>query len=628
MDYAMVPLHERCPGVPRLVAQLVDRLLAREPERRPRYLVNALELANQFPDGVPNPPYVGLSTLEPHHAGLYFGQQEAVQHVLDRLRTEHGALLWGPSGSGKSSLALAGVAATMDRTLFLDTDGWDVHVVRPREDRSFQVVSDATTPRRSGTGQVVVLDQLEEVVDLEPADRDRFCAAVLALLERSEAVRVRTTVIGVAGTVKLIATIRDDLEWRIDREVPALRPLLERRIIVKGVDANFSRNIIEQPARTVGYEVEGIEAVSREVEECLSADPTKLPMVQYAVSEWWERRDRTRRVLPVAAWKELGGVDGALSFAAERLFSKLDLAQRLRLKTLLVRMFPNGRRQPLAESTLDPEDIAMMEDLIRLRLVGRRDRKDSARAYEVAHEALAEHWSRLAGWLAEAREDRLLAEELERDAAAYARDQHPERLWKKGRIAAVTEMTRRGPILLSPAATQFLKQARRRERRGRHAMWALICLGIVLAIFGVRMVLFDTMVSRESAQIADKLQQAESDSVRLGQQIEARNRQLQQAQDDKQGLQRRLNARATQIDSERANFQRHLEDAKTSLNAALKERDEALYRAKTAEEAARLENRDKTKHEQARYLAEHLQRVAERAANECATRTSAGSGHR
>lgn len=223
LDHELVALRERCPRTPSGVVELVDSLLARDPERRPRRLRDAIEHANRFPHGVPDPPYVGLSTLGPQHAGLYFGQQDAIQHVLDRLKSQRGVLLWGPSGSGKSSLALAGVAARMDRTLFLDTDGWNIHVIRPREGQGFRVVPDAPRSERSKIGHVIVVDQLEEIVDLGPAARGTFCSAVLAVLDRTAPVFVRDTVIGVADEVKLVATIRDDLEWRVDREVPALR---------------------------------------------------------------------------------------------------------------------------------------------------------------------------------------------------------------------------------------------------------------------------------------------------------------------------------------------------------------------------------------------------------------------
>jgi hypothetical protein len=467
----------------------------------------------------------------------------------------------------------------MDRTLFLDMDGWDIHVVRPRDGKGFRPAPGAASSARPTIGRVVVLDQLEEVVDLEPAARDVFCAAVLALLERSAPVAVRDATIGIDDDVKLIATIRDDLEWRVDREAPALRPLLERRIIVKGIDVNLAKSIIEEPARTLGYEVEGATAVTRDVEECLSAEPAKLPVVQYALSEWWERRDDVRKVLPVAAWNELGGVDGALSFVAERFFSALDHDQQQRVKALFIQLFQGGRKQPLAESALASGDRFMMAELGRLRLVGRHDKKGSEPFYEVEHEYLSANWARLAGWLAEARDDRALAEELERDAAAYLRDQDPERLWRKGRLAAAVEMARRGRIVLEASATQFLQHARRRERRGRFFLRASIGVGVA-ALLGVVYVLVLQSAATDAAA------EAKEKAVIERQSAEEKNRRASQRETNAKAVQERAtkdadlriknaNDKANRITEETErrvkNVNDEIEQAKVRAQAQLKE---------------------------------------------------------
>ena len=542
MDYSLVPLRERCPEIPSGVIKLVDSLLDRDPDRRPRRLREAIEYASRFPHGVPDPPYPGLSILGPQHAALYFGQQDAIHHVLDRLRSQRGALLWGPSGSGKSSLALAGVAATMDRTLFLDLDGWSIHVIRPCEGQGFQVMRDAVPSRHPGIGHVVVVDQLEEVVDLERSARSAFCAAVLALLERSAPVLVRDTVIEITDEVKLIATIRDDLEWRVDREVPALRPLLERRIIVKGVDANFAQSIIREPARALGYDIEAIDVVSREVAERLSSDPAKLPVIQYALSEWWERRNDQDRVLPVSAWHELGGVDGALSFVAERFFSELDHGEALRVKELFVRLFHRGRKQPLAESELSPRERVMIEKLTRLRLVGRREKKGIGPFYEVEHEYLAENWTRLASWLAEARDDRMLAEELERDAAAYLRDPDSERLWRKGRLASAVDLAESGRVVLNTSAKLFLQQAGRKELRGRLVSRAAIVAGVAVILGVVYALVLNNAVKVENARARARAEEMQKDAAqkeaRATEKLEHADKELRNAND----IQRRADA--------------------------------------------------------------------------------------
>ena len=568
MDFTFVPLAERVPDVPPGVAELVDALLARNPEDRPRELRKLVERASRFPERVPDPPYAGLVKLGPERAGLYFGQQDAIQHVLERLRPQRAALLWGPSGSGKSSLALAGVAATIDRTLFLDTDGWAIHVVRPRE-HSIKVTDQAAPA--STLGQIVVVDQLEEVVDLSPADQETFCSSVLALLDGSAPVMVRDAVIAPGDHTRLVATIRDDLEWRVDREVPALRPLLERRIIVKGVDANFAKSIIQEPARAHGYDVEGIDGVSREVEERLSADPAKLPVVQYALTEWWERRDKDRKVLPIAAWRELGGVDGALSFVAEKFYSSLDADKQAALKRLLTQMFLGGRKQPLVESTLAPDVKELLADLTRLRLVGRRDKKGSAPFYEVEHESLALNWTRLAGWLSEAREDRALFEELERDATAYERDHEHERLWKKGRLAAALDIAGSGRVMVSDSARSFLDQARRQERRARLIRVTSLVVGLTLVLGVVYAVVLNNAASGERDRAVEQLHAANLDRERTSAARAETEKELAAAQ-----------AKRHEAEQKLQDLERETTAATQAKNDALLQRDAAVKREQAA----------------------------------------------
>jgi serine/threonine protein kinase len=527
MDHDFVPLAERYPGLPSEVVRLVDALLAPTPEKRPTALRKAIQHAKDFPHGIPDPPYTGLMKLGPEHASLFFGQDAAIGRVLARLETDRGVLLWGPSGSGKSSLALAGVAARMDQTLFRDTDGWTLHVVRPLEATALRLAPESAAAPRGALGHVVVIDQLEEVVDLATERCDEFCKAVTALLEGSAAVAVRDVVIGIADEVRVVATIRDDLEWRVDRGVPALRALLEKRLIVQGIDANSASKIISAPATAAGYTVEGAAAVAREVAELLSVDPAKLPVVQFALTEWWERRDKARKVLPAAEWTKLGGVDGTLSFVAERFFSGLDEGGQRLVQSLFVRLFDEGRKQPLLQSSLAEQEGPMLDELVRLRLVGRRVRIGTTPYYEVDHESLAQNWSRLTGWIAEAREDRLLANELEREAAGWLiKSKEAERLWKKGRLASADAMVRRGRVRLNDDAKKFLAEARRAARWGIALRAALVVAaaglvagvvyadGVSSAKAAVQLALLDDAKAK-TREVTDEKEQAKKDAADL-----------------------------------------------------------------------------------------------------------------
>ena len=63
-------------------------------------------------------PFRGLHAFDIEHAEIFFGREEETNVVLQRLRDQERSgrafvAIVGASGSGKSSLALAGVAATL-----------------------------------------------------------------------------------------------------------------------------------------------------------------------------------------------------------------------------------------------------------------------------------------------------------------------------------------------------------------------------------------------------------------------------------------------------------------------------------------------------------------------------------
>ena len=83
-------------------------------------------------------PYLGLKTFQPEDAKLFFGREAKVQDLIDRLRESFGKLspnrflaLIGASGSGKSSLALAGLIPAIARSELPNSKDWPVVRLRP-----------------------------------------------------------------------------------------------------------------------------------------------------------------------------------------------------------------------------------------------------------------------------------------------------------------------------------------------------------------------------------------------------------------------------------------------------------------------------------------------------------------
>src|SRR5262249_17955609 len=82
-------------------------------------------------------PYRGLEVFDVEHQAFFFGREALVGWLLNALRTPPGGAenrflaLIGPSGSGKSSLARAGLMAAITRGELEGSADWPSAILRP-----------------------------------------------------------------------------------------------------------------------------------------------------------------------------------------------------------------------------------------------------------------------------------------------------------------------------------------------------------------------------------------------------------------------------------------------------------------------------------------------------------------
>ena len=117
-------LHDKRPQISPDVARLIEQMTDKDPDGRPEsyaVLRNAIEETMTPPlRWTAGSPYRGLAAFGFEHAPVFFGRSRAVEDVLNAARTqaEYGrafVLVVGMSGSGKSSLVLAGVVPVLVR---------------------------------------------------------------------------------------------------------------------------------------------------------------------------------------------------------------------------------------------------------------------------------------------------------------------------------------------------------------------------------------------------------------------------------------------------------------------------------------------------------------------------------
>ncbi|HRI70357.1 MAG TPA: hypothetical protein PK156_39265, partial [Polyangium sp.] len=287
--------------------------------------------------------------------------------------------------------------------------------------------------------------------------------------------------------MRVVATVREDFEWQVAR-IEALRELCETsRCLVTGVDATSARDLVEEPAKALGYRLGAAGAVVDEVEAELAKDATALPIVQFALTEWWARRDENVKELPAKAWKQLGGVEGALSYVADRHYRNLSEDEQKILRELFGRLLLGDRKQWVAAASLETEnERKLMNQLADLRLVKRRDAGEGGIGYELAHESLAKRWDILKQWISERAAEDALIVDLEADARLWGRQGNPVNRLRLDLVVPPGVRTRLGADALAYVdASQEAKQAAARAERRRSLKTSAIVIFVLVMVLGL-----------------------------------------------------------------------------------------------------------------------------------------------
>jgi WD40 repeat protein/DNA-binding SARP family transcriptional activator/class 3 adenylate cyclase len=491
-------------------------------------------------------PYKGLRPFSEADSGDFFGRAELIQRLVARLR-EGGPgcrvlAVIGPSGSGKSSVVRAGLVPAIRHGALGDPESFFIAAMtpgaRPMEALEAALLRLAVRPVPSLPD---VLDSgprgLLEAVDLvAPADAE----VVLVIDQFEEAFNqwgadgggperflesLRVAAVDPKSRLRVVLTLRADF---YDRPLtyPRFGELLAARTeAVPPLTADELEQAIRRPAEQVGVTLEpGL--VAEMIAE-VAHQPGALPLLQYALTELFERREDDR--LTLDAHREVGGVAGALSARADHIVQVRGLEEQRAIKQVFLRLVTLGegtpdtrRRVPRSELDGLEVDPAATEGV--LEAFGRHrfltfDRDSATRepTVEIAHEALLTAWGRLRNWIEEAREDLRQERRLSRAAAEWrGSDRDPSFLLRGARLEQVAAWDAATDLAIGHVGRAYLKSSidqrdrekaeederRRREarmeRRSRTRLRALVAVFAVAALITGSL----TIVARNQSRIA------------------------------------------------------------------------------------------------------------------------------
>jgi DNA-binding SARP family transcriptional activator/ABC-type glycerol-3-phosphate transport system substrate-binding protein len=435
-------------------------------------------------------PYKGLRAFGADDAGDFFGREALVEQVLARIDAGARFLaLVGPSGSGKSSVALAGVAPAL-RTPRAGKPGRlaarmnpGTHPFAQLEAALHRAAPSATTPTELDDDDDLAL--LRAVLRVVPDERSELLLVIDQFEELLTGTVAETTVRSFVrnlveavedphGQLLVVITLRSDFFDEALRQ-PELAGLLDSGTVnVPPLSPVELQAAVVRPARAVGLLVEP--ELAAELITETAQHPSALPLLQFVLTELTDQA--VAGSLTLAALHRAGGIRGTLAQRAEQLYGLLssdgqEAARRLFLHLVaLNEVGEPTRRVAIVDELVLPgvEDrsrTGVLDALVDGRLLTYGREPGSGRAtVEVTHEAVLRAWPRCERWVEAATADIRLALELERAAADWvAADRSADYLLTGSRLRAVEDRAPTSELVPSPRAEGFLQAslARREE---------------------------------------------------------------------------------------------------------------------------------------------------------------------
>ncbi|MCB0528583.1 MAG: DUF4062 domain-containing protein [Saprospiraceae bacterium] len=124
--------------------------------------------------GLPSEPYLGLYYFRREHARIFFGRNADIRELYKALQAFNIVLLSGQSGSGKSSLLLAGLLPRMEKK------NWHCIYVRLTDGDVVKAIEEEI---REEEKSLIIIDQLEELFVHDNPENEVRRLALLQLVE-------------------------------------------------------------------------------------------------------------------------------------------------------------------------------------------------------------------------------------------------------------------------------------------------------------------------------------------------------------------------------------------------------------------------------------------------------------
>ncbi|MFN8596130.1 MAG: SUMF1/EgtB/PvdO family nonheme iron enzyme [Anaerolineae bacterium] len=494
-------------------------------------------------------PYVGLRPFAESDADLFFGRETIIADLTTRLKTTRALFITGPSGSGKSSLARAGLMAGLKRGALPGSEQWLYEALKPGRDplaELARVASSLTGALSAGEDirtkgaadpallanwlevalkddrnrrAVILIDQFEETFTQVAPEADR--AAFLNLLTQAATAE--------GGRVSIVFAMRSDFVSNC-AAYPHLNALLNHQFWQLGaMSPDELVNAIAQPALRVGLKIDPDLIV--QIIADMKSEPRSLPLVQFALRDLFETSQAAGGViaLKLADYLKGGGIHRALARHADSSFAQLSEGEQAIAREVFSGLVQIGRgadhtRRTALVDELVPQGtdvaqvVAVVGKLADARLII-TDEQSGRDTVTLAHEKLIDAWPWLTKLVSERREALNVQNRIAQDAQDWLRLNHEAGVLYRGvKLDQALNWQTQFPALVHGPSQDFLRASldertreRQRERSRQQARRLTVGLSAlaVLLIFWLIQPPLDHEVRRQRALSMNPLKNIE-----------------------------------------------------------------------------------------------------------------------
>jgi ABC-type oligopeptide transport system ATPase subunit len=441
-------------------------------------------------------PYQGLRSFDTKTAQFFFGRERVISALIEKLEASQFISVIGASGSGKSSVIRAGLIPE------LEDSGWTIlNPIQPGREPSSKL-KDAFEQKFRDDGQLSIFnrvcDQINSLGLCPVVDQLPGSSKVLLVVDQFEEVftmcsdehqryqfiKLLTQVAKDSSRVSVAITLRADFLEPCLNYQALIQPIQDGQILLPPLNLKELEDAIVQPAQKQNFQLaEGLlDLILKDVEK----EKNCLPLLQFALTELWQKSDLKERCLTLAQYKQMGGVTGALNQHAEEAYKHLASpnqeispaqawAKRICLRLVKTQADVRDTRRRRLKRELDElskDNSSEMEvfEFALQQLIEQRllviEKELGQDWVDLTHEALMEGWKRFAEWREENKELRILQDRIEDAYKEWnAKQRNGQFLLMGGVLALARENWQDLELEFSDSLKEFYEQSNEHEQK-------------------------------------------------------------------------------------------------------------------------------------------------------------------